>query len=202
MANPCINFDMPLVDCTPPGSGGVRALWITESENVENVVVSPITGGVIDAETEGNVTAITMATTTRFIPIIATSGTINVQQALADDGTFTQTITFQFSGVKQLNREIVKKFKECSCGLSVIVFHNADMNRPELIHGTVEDAFGNLINNSPLRLTTATFDTGTASADINSATIVFTRQNGSIEQLGRFMNMAAVDIKALTSPAP
>jgi hypothetical protein len=199
MANFCFDWAIPTTGCSnTPKKAGVYQIWITESQNIESITVTATTGA-IDAETEGAVTAITMATGTKFLKLNPRAATASDTETL-ENGILTQSMTFSLDNLSNITRGIIRQISECDCGVSVILFYNGD-SRPKLIHGNELDVYGNIINNSPLRLTTAALSSGTVITDDNSAVITFTRENGTIEQLGRMLNMADAAITALLTAA-
>lgn len=200
MANPCIDFELPEDGCqVAPTKGGLYQIWLTETQNITSITVTPTTG-TIDAETEGTVTAIAMATGTKFLKLNPIAGSGNLVQTY-ENKVFGQTLTFDLNSLSQVVRESVKQIADCACDVTVIIFYNGD-KRPDLMYGKVTDDFGNIINNSPLRLTTAAFNSGQAASDVPAVNITLARENGDLEQLTRHLNMSVNDIQALLVPAP
>lgn len=199
MANPCLNFVLPSNGCqNAPTQGGIYEIYVTEAINVTGITITPTTGA-IDAETEGTVTAIARATGTKFLRLSPKAGSTVLTQTF-ENRAFGQTLSFDLNGLSQVVRESLKQMADCACDLVVIVFYNGD-KRPDLIYGQAMDEFDNVINNSPLRLTTATFNSGQATSDDPVVNVTLARENGVLAQLSRHLNMSANDIKALLTEA-
>lgn len=192
-----LNFVAPKTPCLPV-KGGVTNIWIAATEDVTDVDITAITGA-LDTEAEGRVTAITMATGTRFYPLNPISDTADITED-APNGVLSQTINFQYAPNSQLSREIAQRLAECTCGFSLIVFYRD--GGKALIHGTLMDEFGNVVNNSPLRLTNTNHTTAASAAERSVFTLTLTRENGDTIQFSRLLDMNTAAINALLTPAP
>lgn len=192
-----INILAPKAPCLPV-KGGVKNIWIANTEDITGITITPITG-VIDTETEGRITAITMLTGSKFYPLNPISNTVDIAED-SPNGVLSQTINFQYAPNSQLSREIAAKLQDCTCGYSLIVFYGDESIG--LIHGTVTDAYGNVVNNSPLRVTNTNHTTTAAAAERSTFTITLARENGDNAQFSRLLDMSVANINALLSPAP
>ncbi len=200
MANPCLDFLLPEDGCQVlPTEGGIYQIWITETENINGITVTATTGA-IDAETEGAVTAISRVTGTKFLKLNPIAGSVVLTQPY-ENRAFSQTLTFDLNSLSQVVRETIKKLASCACDITAIVFYNGD-KRPDIMYGKAVDDFGNIRNNSPLRLTNATFNSGQATTDNPVVNVTLARENGNLEQLSRHLNMSVSDIQDLLTPAP